>query len=29
MNACTDVILRNKLKYTAFTRAAKELHVLD
>lgn len=29
MNVCTDVILRNKLKYTAFTRAAKELHVLD
>lgn len=29
MNVCSDVILRNKLKYTAFTRAAKELHVLD
>ena len=29
MNVCQDIILRNKLKYTAFTRAAKELHVLD
>jgi len=29
MNVCSDIILRNKLKYTAFTRAAKELHVLD
>jgi hypothetical protein len=29
MNVCSDVILRNKLKYTAVTRAAKELHVLD
>lgn len=28
MNMCSDIILRNKLKYTAFTRAAKELHVL-
>ena len=29
LNVCQDIILRNKLKYTAFTRAAKELHVLD
>ena len=24
-----DVVQRNKLKYTAFTRAAKNLHILN
>jgi hypothetical protein len=28
MNENQDIIERNKLKYTAFTRAARELHVL-
>ena len=29
INRITEIELRNKLKYTAFTRAAKELHVLS
>ena len=29
LDVCSDIVLRNKLKYTAFTRAAKELHVLS
>jgi ATP-dependent exoDNAse (exonuclease V) alpha subunit len=30
INICDwDVVQRNKLKYTAFTRAAKNLHILN